>query len=328
MAMLLSSAQHASALEDNICIQTNWASHGNSQNLTCTANDVRVAEAFNICVPDATQPSGQCCQSDGCQPTCIQGTQFTFTADFRVDLTAQTRYDVGIYFATDGGGSDGALTGACELNTIDPANGQNFTNQDRPPDVCGDIVNTSAFNPQIVHLEVGATCQGTAANPEQVNLPNCTSWRQSGANEVCDEARDAFPGSPSKCNCQPNFAIDIFVEPPDAAVVKTAKSACVTFEVKVSNPTQTKTLSLNSLIDAPYGDITNAANPNLCSTTCGGLPRTLAPGADYTCTFAARVASLATVQTDTVTATLTSDGQNIQRSGSERVLIDLDPPSN
>jgi hypothetical protein len=336
MGVLLLAAQSASALDAQVCIQDNWKDHGNTQNLTCTANDVRVAEAFNICAPDLDDPTVQCCQADGCKPSCIKNTEFTFTADFKVLLTAQTRYDIGIYFATDGGNGDGALTGECELNTIDDQNGDNFINIDSAPDVCGDIKNTSALNPQIVHLEVTTLCAGTEANPDVLNLPNCTSWRQSGANEECKTATDAFPGSPSKCNCQPIFPIDISLEEPNVEVTKTAKEACVTFEVKVDNTTQTRILTLTALADDIYGNIANAANANLCSTTCGQatgagvLPVTLDPGENYTCSFAAKVASDDDAQTDKVTASLTDEEDDpIAPSpvARETVIVDLDVPT-
>jgi len=66
-------AQPVAAADTTLCIQDNWAAHGNTQDLTCTANDVRIAQVTNICVPDTSQVSGYCCQKDGCQPTCIQG---------------------------------------------------------------------------------------------------------------------------------------------------------------------------------------------------------------------------------------------------------------
>ena len=36
------------------CIQNVWQAHGNTSNLNCTANDVRIAQVTNICVPDST----------------------------------------------------------------------------------------------------------------------------------------------------------------------------------------------------------------------------------------------------------------------------------
>jgi hypothetical protein len=72
------------------CIQNVWQAHGNTQSLTCTANDVRVASAGNI-RDTLGNPLTQC----------TSGTTFSFIADFTVVLGAQTRYDIGLYFATD-----------------------------------------------------------------------------------------------------------------------------------------------------------------------------------------------------------------------------------
>ena len=130
---LLFGAKPAAATDN--CIQDVWKAHGNTQNLTCTANDVRLAAVTNICT---TAPDGsQCCEADGCQPTCIEGpTPFTFTADFEVLLTAQARYDIGLYLGTDGDpNGDGALTGQCTDNIILPgeeATGSTFVNLDNP----------------------------------------------------------------------------------------------------------------------------------------------------------------------------------------------------
>src|ERR1041384_792767 len=74
------------------CIQDVWKNvGGNSQNLTCTANDVGVAEASNICVliDPTLPPSPSNCRVDATTglPVCTQGTTFTFNADFTVVLT-------------------------------------------------------------------------------------------------------------------------------------------------------------------------------------------------------------------------------------------------
>jgi hypothetical protein len=341
---LLFAAHTANAFQTDSagCIQDVWQDHGNTQNLTCTANDVQLAEVANICVlTDPNDPNSACRVNDEGKPICTQGTTFTFTADFQVLLTAQTRYDIGVYFASDGGNGDGALTGDCTLTTIDPQNSDNFINIDNPNnsnasgDLCGDIKNTNVYNPQQLHLTLDAFCGGTDANPNQVNLPNCTSWRQSGANELCDEATDAFPGSPSKCNCQPEFLLDIFIEPATANLTKTAKQACVTFEVEVSNPTTTHTLTLTGLSDSVYGNIANQANGLLCDTTCDdAIGSTIAAGSSVKCNFQAKIlpdgdlTNTCQAHKDTVTATLDDEnGDAIPPPiGSDAITVDLDVP--
>jgi hypothetical protein len=300
---LLVGAQPAAALSANVCMQTNYTNHGNTQKLQCTANDVRVAEVTNIDVISG----GECHLEDGVKVcTCNQGGNVTFSADYKVELTAQTRYDIGIYFASDGDGNgDGALTGACVLTTLD-GNSSNPVQLDASPDVCGDI--DAAHNPQLLNLTLTVACQGDAEG--KLKLPNCTSWRQPGSNEVCDEATDAFPGSPSKCNCQPGFTIDIFVETATIEVTKTALTptvpetgGSVTYSVAVKNLAEQATVTLDSLTDDLYGDITTTGHDGITATDCAvGVP--IAAQATYTCMFTVEVGpgDAGETITDTVTA--------------------------
>jgi hypothetical protein len=109
------------------CIQNVWAAHGNKQNLTCTANDVTLSTATNINVI-----TGGSCDPVTGACTCFAGLPVTFTADFQMDLTADTRYDVGFYIATDGDpNNDGALTGECSATVSNDPNTANFTSSTR-----------------------------------------------------------------------------------------------------------------------------------------------------------------------------------------------------
>jgi hypothetical protein len=299
MGGLLLGAQPASALSDNVCMQTNYTNHGLGQTLNCTANDVQVARATNI---DVTS-GGECHFENGVKVcTCNLGGNVTFSADYEVVLTAQTRYDIGIYFATDGDpNGDGALTGACRLNTIDNVNNTtNFVNLDAAPDVCGDI--NASHNPQILRLTLTVACQADAEG--KLKLPNCTSWRQPGSNEVCDAAADTFPGSPSKCNCEPGFTVDIFVETATIEVTKTASpttvaetGGSVTYSVAVRNLAQQATVTLDSLTDNIYGDITTTGHDGITATTCVPdadlatceVDGDIAAGATCTCSFTVTV---------------------------------------
>jgi uncharacterized repeat protein (TIGR01451 family) len=227
-------------------------------------------------------------------------------------LTAQTRYDIGLYIATDGGGTDGALTGQCFDSIITAQNAPlTFFNPDptdgslkplQPADICGDIENTTAHNPQIVHMTVSTAC--VAGADGKLKLPNCTSWRQPGSNTECKDFHDAFPGSPSKCNCQPGFTVNITVAAPTVEVTKTANPTSVqepggdvTFSVTVkNNGTQAvQTVTLTSLIDDVYGNLNGKGD---CS-----VPQTISPGATYSCSFVGAVLGNAgDTQTDEVCA--------------------------
>jgi hypothetical protein len=314
----------------DVCMQTLWQADGNSSRLNCTANDVGIAEVppEDICVID---PQTDQCKTGEDRNRCNEGETFTFEATFTVELTAQTRYDIGLYFDTGGDtGNDGARGGTCTLNTIDSSNSSSPVNLDGAPDVCGDINDPN--NPQLVTLRVTTLC--TPGNEEgEVALPNCTSWRQPGSNEVCTQAEDAFPGSPSKCNCDDDFTIPILVEQPAVTMTKRAVSACVYFDVSINNPTSTRTLTFDSLADSLYGDLLQAAgtgtgqNPNLCANTCNlADDDTLAPGETFDCQFGGWATGRDDVQDNTVTANFTDErDQTGTGDASWSFVVDLDP---
>src|SRR6266567_1797524 len=209
-------AAAANVSSNTLCLQTNYANHKKGQTLGCTSNDVMIAHVTNIRDLQGNPIT-----------TCIAGSTITFQADYEVVLTAQDRYDIGLYLDTNGDPEgDGALTGTCTSSVITATNAQNFKNLDSAPDVCGDITGSlgtgsgNSYNPQNVHMVVSASC--VAGANSKLKLPNCTSWRQPGSNEVCTGIADAYPGSPSKCNCDKNYTIDVTVEHPHLTVTKSA----------------------------------------------------------------------------------------------------------
>jgi hypothetical protein len=109
-----------------------------------------------------------------------------------------------------------------------------------------------------------------------------------------------FPGSPSKCNCG-TLAIDIFIETAGIEVTKTALDPATVLEtggsqsytVTVKNTAQQASLTLDSLTDDKYGDITtvHAAGGGffaVTATDCTPLP-TIAAQETYTCHFTGTV---------------------------------------
>jgi hypothetical protein len=164
------------------CIQDVWKAHGNNQNLTCTANDVTLSSATNINVI-----TGGSCDATTGKCSCFAGQTVTFTADFRMDLTADTRYDVGFYLATSDPNHDGAITGQCAASASLASNtpAGNFINLDAAPDVCGDITGplNTAHNPLFVSAQVTTQCPFTPG--QKLQLPFATTWRQPGSNNVC-----------------------------------------------------------------------------------------------------------------------------------------------
>src|SRR5919198_3468197 len=189
---LLLGAQPASAQS---CVQEQAG-----RSIVCTANDVRVSFADNI-TDLSGNPLNQCNTSAG---------PFSFIADFHVTTGATSRYDIGLYFATDGDpNGDGARTGVCSANIIRPKNqttglgSANFVNLDG--DACGDI-NTS-HNPQVVKVrDDNVECKAGANG--FLSLPNCTSWSQNSGG-VFSTPDDAAPGSPYKCSCGIGFPVSL-----------------------------------------------------------------------------------------------------------------------
>ena len=142
------------------CIQDNYqASDPKLANKTlgCTANDIQVAEVTEI-----TPLSG--IYVDGDKLYCFTGSDIEFNANFEVVLTAQDRYDIGLYLSADG---TDALTGDCNSTVITSENNSsdNYINEDPAPDACGDITGPigSLYNPQKVNMTVEAVCQGNGS---------------------------------------------------------------------------------------------------------------------------------------------------------------------
>lgn len=160
-------------------------------NLVCSANDIDIADVTGIMIND-----------DGCA---FPGDTVTFTANWNVEASANERYDVGLYFSTDGDpNNDGAYTGSCSITTL--------PNSPTPPwfdfdgDFCGDASSSTNVTPTIQQT---VQCLDTDGD-NKLNLPYCTSWRQND-DDVCNSPLDAFPGAPSKCNCDKGFEIPITV---------------------------------------------------------------------------------------------------------------------
>ena len=159
--------------------------------LVCTANDINLASVSDIVIaPD----------DDGCTGA---GDTVTFSAKFTFDLTAQARYDLGMWFGTRGQVS--ARTGTCTVFTPPPGDPA----VDLDGDKCGDI--DAAHDPLILELELTVDCVAGAGN--KLALPYCGSWRQKGKGSKyeCNEPIMAYPGTPSKCKCDDEFTVDIDV---------------------------------------------------------------------------------------------------------------------
>ena len=302
----------------------------------------------NVCVDGDGSPVPELC-GDKCA---FPGDYTTFSATFIFELNAQERFDVGAYFeVTPDTAGDGALTGSCDIVTL-PEDETLFTRMDgstgnfvdldtsckgggcpQPEDLCGDINDDN--NPIFYDM------QGAKSVPDMItvqcidtdgdnllNLPNCTSWRQKGANDVCLDGADAFPGAPSKCSCDPNFQVPIEVPPATITAVKTATPTevnepgkVVRFDVSVTNNSLFADVEIFDLDDDVYGDITMVQG-DITSTDCA-VPLTVGFGKTESCYFMAWVRGQGgTSHTDIVTAmAMDINGNNLEDSDDATVTI-------
>jgi hypothetical protein len=165
---------------DTVCMEQAFGS-----SLGCTSNDIQIVTASNITVLD-----------DGCR---FPGDTVQFSANFVVQSSARTRFDIGLWFAIDGDqNNDGALTGQCTVATP-------YHNDDN--DFCGDIAD--GFNPQSPRFTITTVCRRNSNG--WLMLPYCTAWRQPGGNTVCNDPTQAYPDVRSKCRCDKLFFVQIAV---------------------------------------------------------------------------------------------------------------------
>ncbi len=115
------------------------------------------------------------------------------------------------------------------------------------------------------------TAQCPIETGQPLRLPFATTWRQPGSNQLCSgigngtTTNDVFPGSPSKCN-KGILTLDIFSEPVRITVIKDAQIGfpCIETggECDLSGEGEERSvvlpLTLTSLVDTPFGDITQS----------------------------------------------------------------------
>lgn len=265
----------------------------------CTANDVVIAELTVINVIDG----------------CTSGTDFA-TIDLRAELVSgPDRYDIGIFFALDGGN---ARTGTCLHDWLNPialppahdpvggsgpfANLENFTlEQGQSPDICGDII---AGQSTFVDLNQTVTVPCTDIDIEDglLEIASCLSW-DNQRKRNCFSLNDAVPGTKAKCNCENNPTT---VKVPQLALTKscvpgTARPGeTVQCTIQYTNNTQLAAadfISFSDDYDQSKGTVSNISVPGSDSVsddgdvilwTPGGAPATdsnIPPGGTGTMTY-------------------------------------------
>jgi hypothetical protein len=330
-----------------ICMQRVFmgptASVSNSNALNCTAEDVKIAEAISAINLDTGTNS------------CIEDTFFTLQATFRVNVTANIRYDEGFFFRIDGGtnarGDGTSATGTCSVSFLNPA-GAPGTNLDG--DTCGDL--SAGSYDTVTYTIPNVKCQNDGTN--HVRLPNCVSWH-SNQGTVCTAGNEFTlnPDTKSKCTCNDNFSIPILVESATITVVKDANptsmpepGGSVTYTVGVSNKASFTPVTLHQICDDRFGNVvTEVTDPpqppcaagtlgSVTSTTCT-MPQTLTapydpgtpPVPQYSCTFTADVTGDQKTVVDTVTVNGTTgtppNTKPVTGSDTAQVVISDVPPT-
>jgi hypothetical protein len=303
-------AVSAGTVTGDVCMQRTFGGPTvtGSNRLNCTANDIAIARAVSA------SPS-----------TCTVGQPFDLTATFEVNVNASSRYDSGFYFRTDGGANARGPVGTCSLTTLPlpPAMSDPWSNLDG--DFCGDFASAGTVE---VTIHIGEVMCADTNGDGFLNLPNCTAWH-SNQGTGCATETQAIPETKSKCKCDDAFQLPVTVESPSGAVLKSATSAIVTDEVKVKNNSATRTVTIQSLSDDAFGDITMVQG-DVATTNCDTLiGDSLAPGAtSAACEFTVEVANPGTEgdHTNTVTAKIratTSPFQEVDVTGSTTINVDL-----
>ncbi|MHC4063970.1 MAG: hypothetical protein ACYSUI_05645, partial [Planctomycetota bacterium] len=236
---------------DNGCMQDVYEEYNGGGTLNCTANDVQVASVTNITILDdgcqfvgdtvtfsadyeieltaqARHDIGIYLATDGSDALGIvgpgQGNCTILTLPIPPTDLDGTGDNTGPtsafgYCSSDGGttmtiGTDGLplpcnTNGAPDCPVGDTCEEFGIDITGPIQDTCGDI--DDAPNPIfLTGIVITAVCQDPDGDG-RLDLPNCTSWRQPGDNDLCLSPLAAFPGAPSKCSCDPGFDVGICV---------------------------------------------------------------------------------------------------------------------
>ncbi len=159
----------------------------------CTANDVRIASL--------TPRLSDVCLAVG----------DTATVRFKAEIVAgsQSRYDIGLFIATDGGS---AQTGnSCYHDFLQPVTtgtpdlingyGPFREIEGADADMCGDAVQNES-NFYFTQAEVTFPCTDADSDGIVDPISTCLSW-DNNVSGVCTTVKDAFPGTVAKCRCEP-----------------------------------------------------------------------------------------------------------------------------
>ena len=264
---------------------------GTSNN--CTANDVSFT-AIEIL------PGGLI---DGCD---FVGDTATLKLRARMIAGASERYDIGLFFARDGGD---AFTGDCQHDYLPPplapAASYNPTSGNGPyldaegsGDTCGDIeqgVETFRDLDVIVLECVDRNGDGI------LDVATCVSW-DNNKNGLCTSAAQAIPGTGSKCRCEPLNVPGVVI--PTPTPTRTPTPTVTATPTRTVTPTPTRTATPTPTLTATS---TRTATPTSTRTGTPTVSRTPTRTPTPTSATATATPTRTATPTPTVTATPTRD---------------------
>ncbi|MBN7796506.1 hypothetical protein [Parahaliea mediterranea] len=173
-------------------------------NAVCTANDVRISRIDVLDGP----------------VECIEGADVSINSMVAVlEGGAKERYDIGIYFATDGGDAKASMSGqndGCIRDFLTPLGDGDGAFDDLDGDSCGDITQGTTEMKQLD--AVNLTCTDSDDNGF-LDVGSCLSW-DNNTKGACGGVDDVAPGTPSKCRCEPIQVGEIVVIPRSSIVIR------------------------------------------------------------------------------------------------------------
>eukprot|EP00986_Skeletonema_menzelii_P009798 scaffold4562_cov132-Skeletonema_menzelii.AAC.4 len=232
------------------CMNEVFQSHGNNNNLQCTAKEVNTI---------ATHVEGPL--------ECIQGSTINVNLTISIDFHA-TRYDFHIYTYTGTQNGDPIFGESCALDHLTEEN--HLLNQDpengvfeMDGDSCYDVVAQSGWslNDYSFQDNLEVPCEfGDDDNVQTVHVQSCYGWRTAGQNSAANKNLNcdltaAYPGSPSKCSCgYIDIGIPIILQPSNApsSAPSVSLSPTLTPTTLPSDvPTLTPTIQPSTTTDEP-----------------------------------------------------------------------------
>jgi hypothetical protein len=261
---------------------------------------------------------------------------------FGVESTASERYDIGFFIGNAGLPALGGVS--CSYSSLTPLGppfnlkGGSGGYRDLDGDACGDV---QSSDQEVIHDFVlnDVLCRDTDGDG-RVNINAVLTWSRNANTDVCSDPNDEtsfFTDQSSNCQVvTPDPNLPITVEPPPTMNVSKvalptampAPGGPVLFVVSVTNTSaETDPLTIESLVDDVYGDITQVQG-RVLQTNCEA-PRQIAPRETYLCEFVGQISGpLGYVETDTVSVNaVDDDGTQLTVTDDATVTLVEAPPS-